>query len=85
VSPLPSSPLQLRLRVNSPSRQTFYVEDAISPDGFGRVHRPLETRATRLDDEIPRLQAELDFLKLNLLSSEEIISGARDLYSRRVN
>lgn len=59
-----------------------YIADEISIEGFGRQYRPLEERLNQLEDEIPRLQGELDFLKIQYLSSDEILAEARDLYSR---
>lgn len=60
----------------------LYVTDQISPDGFGRTYRPLEERFKALEDQLPRLQAELDFLRIQNLSRDEIISEAQDLYGR---
>ncbi len=60
----------------------LYLGDRISEDGFGLKYRPLEERLRQLGDEIPRLQAELDFFKIERLSSEEIISEAKDLATR---
>lgn len=60
----------------------LYVSDQISPDGFGRSYKPLEQRFKALEDEIPRLQAELDFLRIQNLSRDEIVSEAQDLYGR---
>lgn len=60
----------------------LYQSDAIDKIGFGNKYRPLSERQQQLDDEIPALQAELDVLKIATLSREEIISDARDLYSR---
>lgn len=60
----------------------LYVADQISAEGFGRQYRPLEERLKQLDDEIPALQGELDFLKIQYLSSDEILTEAKDLYSR---
>jgi len=45
-------------------------------------YRPLEERRKALEEEIPRLQGEVDFLKIEYLSSGQVISEARDLYSR---
>ena len=59
-----------------------YVADEISVEGFGRTYRPLEDRQKQLEEQLPRLQGELDFLKIQYLSSDEILSEARDLYSR---
>ena len=59
-----------------------YINDQISVDGFGRQYRPLEERLKQLESEIPRLQADLDFAKIQFLSRDEILSEARDLYVR---
>jgi site-specific DNA recombinase len=42
----------------------------------------LEERLKALEDQLPRLQAELDFLRIQNLSRDEIISEAQDLYGR---
>ncbi|HEY4505173.1 MAG TPA: helix-turn-helix domain-containing protein [Candidatus Paceibacterota bacterium] len=60
----------------------LYVSDQISADGFGRTYKPLEERLKALDDQLPRLQAELDFLRIKNLSRDEIVSEAQDLYGR---
>lgn len=59
-----------------------YVADEISVQGFGRQYRPLEERLQQIEDELPRLQGELDFQKIQFLSRDEILTEARDLYSR---
>ena len=60
----------------------LYVEKQISSEGFGKRNRPLEERAKELEEEIPRLQAEIDLLKISLLSSDENLNQARDLYGK---
>jgi len=59
-----------------------YIQDEISVESYGRQYRPLEERLKQLEDEIPRLQGELDFLKIQGLSRNEILSEAQDLSSR---
>lgn len=60
----------------------LYLADKLSIESFGEKHRPLEERLQQLRDAIPRLQGEIDFLKINYLSSAEIVSEAQNLYSR---
>jgi site-specific DNA recombinase len=60
----------------------LYQSGMIDKRGFGAKYQPLSERLSQLDDEIPKTQAALDVLKISCLSHEEIISDARDLYSR---
>lgn len=60
----------------------LYQSEAIDQRGFGTKYRPLAERERQLDETLPALQAELDVLKIAKLSQEEIITEARDLYSR---
>lgn len=60
----------------------LYAEKQISSEGFGKRNRPLEERAKQIEEEIPRLQAEIDLLKITLLSSDENLNRARDLYGQ---
>lgn len=60
----------------------LYVSDQITADGFGRTYKPLEERLKALEDQFPRIQAELDFLRIQNHSRDEIIAEAQDLYGR---
>ena len=73
-----------RGQVQSEMEKTYraYIDDQISVEGFGRTYKPLEGRLKALEDQIPRLQAELDFLRIQNVSRDEIITEAQDLYGR---
>lgn len=60
----------------------LYQDDHISGQGFAEKNGPLEARVRQLEDEIPRLAGEIDFLRLQLLSSTEVVSEAQDLHTR---
>src|SRR6185295_15763563 len=62
-----------------PSRQT-----ACRPQDRPHVRGPrlLHLRRGQLRDEIPRLQGEIDFLKIQHLSSNEVLSEAQDISAR---
>jgi site-specific DNA recombinase len=59
-----------------------YLADEISVQSYGKQYRPLEERLNQIESEIPKLQAEIDFAKIQLTSSDEILSEARNLYTR---
>ncbi|MCP3995098.1 MAG: recombinase family protein [bacterium] len=59
-----------------------YIDDQLSAKGFGRQYRPLEERLSQLEDQIPDLQGEVDFLKIQHLSKDQILAETQDLYSR---
>lgn len=60
----------------------LHLDGKISDDGFAREYKPLEERLRQLEDRIPELQGELDFLRIQRISSDEILSEAKDLSSR---
>ena len=60
----------------------LYMGDKISADAFGKMYTPLEERQKQIENEIPKLQSEIDLLKINNFSSAEIYSEAQDLESR---
>ena len=60
----------------------LYMKDGISIDDFRGRYRTLEERQKQIGAELPRTQAELDLMKINLLSSEDIVSETRDFYER---
>ena len=60
----------------------LYGEGKIDGDGFQRKHQPLHERRLQLEKELPQLQAEVDVTRISLLSQEETLAEARDLWSR---
>jgi site-specific DNA recombinase len=60
----------------------LYLKQQISGDGFRDLYRPAEDRMKQLQAELPKLQAELDVLKVNQLSAEDILAEAYSLYDR---
>jgi len=50
--------------------------------GFGRHYQPLQERLDQIEYQIPELEGEIDFLKIQFLSGDEIIHEARDIYAR---
>jgi site-specific DNA recombinase len=60
----------------------LYLDDKITSNEFGVRYKPLEQRKKQFLDQMPEVQAEIDFLKIKNLSSDQILTEARDLYGR---
>ncbi len=42
----------------------LYTRRALPKDGFSRRHQPLSERRTQLENELPRLQAQCDVIRI---------------------
>jgi site-specific DNA recombinase len=71
-----------KLKVEMELVYKLYIGGEISSKGFGERNRPMEERLDQLENRIIELQGEIDFLKIQYLSSDEVFHEARDLYSR---
>lgn len=60
----------------------LYLEGELPKEGFGKHYNPHFERYNQLGEKIPELQAEIDFLKIQNVSSDEVLSEAKDLYER---
>ena len=69
-------------RVRKEIQRTYdlYQQEKLDTDGFSKFYTPLEERQKQLEAEIPRLEAQVDILKVNNLSAAEIASQASNLY-----
>jgi site-specific DNA recombinase len=59
-----------------------YIDDDITSKTYGIRNQPLEERFLQIEDQIPELQADIDFQKIRYLSSDQILNEARSLYSQ---
>jgi len=57
----------------------LYMDEGISQPDFTRLNRPLSERRSQLEDELPRLQAKRDVLKVSALSEAVVQHDAVDL------
>jgi site-specific DNA recombinase len=71
-------------RVREEMRQThqLYLQKQISGDGFRDLYAPAEERLKQLNAELPKLEAEVDFLKVNKLSADDVSREANSLDER---
>jgi site-specific DNA recombinase len=71
-------------KVREEMRQThqLYLKQQISGDGFRDLYAPAEERFKQLQAELPKLEAEVDFLKVNKLSADDIVRESALLHER---
>jgi site-specific DNA recombinase len=60
----------------------LYLNKQISGDGFRDLYTPAEKRLKQLNAELPKLEAEVDFLKVNKLSATDVLHEAASLHDR---
>jgi site-specific DNA recombinase len=65
-------------------RQThqLYLSQQISGDGFRDLYTPAEERMKQLQAELPKLEAEVDLLKINKLSADDVLHESDSLEKR---
>jgi site-specific DNA recombinase len=73
---------QRRIEREMEKTHQLYLNDAISVDGFRRLYGPLEERANQLGEEIPRLQAEVDFRRMQHRSRDNLAAEGMTLFDR---
>ena len=70
-------------KVHTEMRKTYqlYQADQITPEGFGKVYKPLEEQDRALTAELPKLQAEVGMVEYpnSLRVQSQRIDGLRDL------
>jgi site-specific DNA recombinase len=60
----------------------LHMDDKLDGASFVEFYKPLKERKAQLNEEIPRLQAEVDLIKINAISADEVYREADSLYSR---
>jgi chromosome segregation ATPase len=58
----------------------LFQADQITPEGFGKLYRPLEDQERALAAELPKLQGEVDAMESRQLSADEVVSEAFELH-----
>jgi site-specific DNA recombinase len=71
-----------KIRAEMKQTHRLYVDGHITPQGFGEFYKPAEEQLNQLVAELPRLQGEVDVMKVNQLSREDVLTEADTLYNR---
>jgi site-specific DNA recombinase len=61
------------------------IDGELSKEEFAKFYKPAEQRLRQIEAQIAELEAEIDFLKIQYLSSDTVIQEAKDLYTNWSN
>lgn len=71
-----------KMRDEMKQTHRLYLEGHITAQGFGDFYKPAEERLNQLLTELPKLEAEVDFLKVNKLSAADVLHEANSLHEQ---
>ena len=68
-----------RVRQEVDRSYRLYLDKEISSQAFGRFFRPIEERQKQLEEETSKLQADVDLLKIDSFSRDQVMNDANYL------
>ena len=71
-----------KLRKGKSDLVAMRLSGEMSKESFAEEFKPMEERLAKIDEQLPELEAEMDFLKVQNLSSEMVLQEAKDLYTK---
>lgn len=74
-----------RLKKRMDELVNLRLDGEIGKDAFAEQFQPLEKKKSQLEERMPELEAEVDFLKIEALSASTVLQEAKDLYSKWPN
>lgn len=69
-----------KLLKQAEKQTTLRIEGELSKEEFATFYRPVQERLRQIEAQLPELEAEIDFLKIQSLSTDVVIQEATDLY-----
>jgi site-specific DNA recombinase len=70
-----------KLLKKTEEQMNMRIDGELSKDEFALFYKPVEQRLRQIEAQLPELEAEIDFLKIQYLSSDTLIQEAKDLYT----
>lgn len=71
-----------KLKKRLEDQMNLRLDGELSKEDFAAFYNPAQLQLRQIEAQLPELEAEIDFLKIQYLSSDTIISEAKDLYDR---
>ena len=60
----------------------LYLDGSVTSEQFKQFNLPIAVQKTQIDQDVTRLQSEIDILKIDSLSGEQLVTEALELHAR---
>lgn len=71
-----------KLKTRMDELVSLRLDGEMNKESFAEQFRPVETQKEQLESQQPELEAEIDFLRIQNISADTILRGAKDLYNQ---
>lgn len=71
-----------KLEADTQRMLQLFLENAVSAEDFKKFNQPLSEHRQQVEDEVLTLEAQVSALKVDEISSEQVIAEAADLHAR---
>ena len=61
---------------------TLRLDGEMNKESFAEQFKPLEIQREQIENQLPKLEAEIDFIKIENISADTALTEARDLYNK---
>ena len=69
-----------KLLKKAEKQTSLRIDGELSKEEFAAFYKPVQERLRQIEAQLPELEAEIDFLKIQSLSTDIVIQEATDLY-----
>jgi site-specific DNA recombinase len=74
-----------KLLKRTETQMNLRIDGELSKEEFAKFYKPTELQLRQLEVQIPELEADIDFIKIQSFSSDIVISDAKELYTNWKN
>jgi site-specific DNA recombinase len=71
-----------RIKIELDKLIQLHLKDRLTPERFTEYYNPLELQLKQIEEAIPEIEAQLDFIKVQQLNGDHILENAENLYDR---
>jgi site-specific DNA recombinase len=71
-----------KVKTEADKTHGLYLAGGLTVPQFKERYQPLDDRKRQIEEELPRIEAEADLIRINEISNEQVVSEVDDLHRR---